>query len=413
MDGSWHKCVVLAALTLIAGLQLYSTFREKRPSEGCLRKFAADDRATGSSTTGSPSTGHPSTGSLTAPTARSPPVYPRPNSGGHQITIATIPRNFSVEEYKRLSESLEPATSKNAICTAKMLHALTSKTEMGGCKPEKQKGVAKVRARVRTRGGAGGKVNCGPNLRKAFAWFSGGVEVLFWHMMNMKLCPPGPQLVVEIGVEKGSFTAGLAKGLGKQAGCQETVFVLVEADPDSDSVNRAKVLANLKAQGDPYHLVTAFAGAMDREPRTYCYRTRAEDFAEKQCQGIAVQQITLDTAVRQAPPAWKAHERPIAFLKIDAEGYDASILYGAPETLRRVKVLLFEHQQAMNPPYLTSLILKEHGFDLFFVGLNVFLRISPDYLDASLSKVLPFGNMVAVRPGHPVHDYMSARVVCL
>jgi FkbM family methyltransferase len=85
---------------------------------------------------------------------------------------------------------------------------------------------------------------------------------------------------------------------------------------------------------------------------------------------------TVDVAVVRLDDFCREHaitERPIAFLKLDVEGYEYFALQGATETLRRCRAVLVEY----SPTYLTAAgvepsalldLLATAGFQPHFVG---------------------------------------------
>eukprot|EP00760_Papus_ankaliazontas_P018850 PhM_4_TR17717/c0_g1_i1/m.84864 len=96
----------------------------------------------------------------------------------------------------------------------------------------------------------------------------------------------------------------------------------------------------------------------------------------------------------------------IPLLKIDAEGFDAAVLYGAQETLQHTEVVVFEcHKLWKTAGYAlrdATEYLSKSGFETFKMGQYYWIRMTPpDYWDDVYDETLAWSNCIAIKKGHP------------
>jgi hypothetical protein len=109
----------------------------------------------------------------------------------------------------------------------------------------------------------------------------------------------------------------------------------------------------------------------------------------------------------------------ITLMKIDAEGLDAAVLYGAKSALQRTSVVVFECHKlwkertrelsagTMGERNRTSLTLREVveylakvGFQSYKIGLFYWIPITPPFWDDSYEEQMEWSNCIGVREGH-------------
>eukprot|EP00756_Hemistasia_phaeocysticola_P061579 Hpha_TRINITY_DN5041_c0_g1::TRINITY_DN5041_c0_g1_i1::g.94122::m.94122 len=292
-----------------------------------------------------------------------------------------------------------PEVSRRPNCTLFVMHWLNRIK----CIP----GVARVGRDGKTRL----KKRCTPN-RENLKWDA----PLDWFMRSLVIplpaevvCAHGHErrVVVEVGVAMGQFTRLFTEAYGIRKGCRNTTFFLVEADVLNPLhvPEQQRMMREFREKGEQAQLIYSFASNVSGVREAYCY-----SHCENRTSAPQLNVTTLDGALRRA----QLHDAVIAFLKIDAEGEDVRILFGAQEALRRTEVVVFEQEPRRGnfDLYTAAELLQEAGFDLFFIGIGVFVRVSPEYLSTSFATMLPLGNVVAIRPGHPLHKAVVSRVVC-
>eukprot|EP00759_Apiculatamorpha_spiralis_P050253 PhF_6_TR4535/c0_g1_i1/m.6379 len=96
----------------------------------------------------------------------------------------------------------------------------------------------------------------------------------------------------------------------------------------------------------------------------------------------------------------------LPLLKIDAEGFDAAVLYGAQRTLSLAQVVVFEcHKLWTSAGYKmgpAAEYLAKLGFDTFKMGQYYWIRMTPpEYWDDVYDETMTWSNCIAVRKGHP------------
>ena len=107
----------------------------------------------------------------------------------------------------------------------------------------------------------------------------------------------------------------------------------------------------------------------------------------------------------------------IPYLKVDVDGYDPLVLFGAAQSLHLVDIIQYEVHLLWTSyrgvPWgchvnlgTTCAFLETHGFQSYLVGTKHALRISGEYYDPQYENRL-WSNAIAVRQGHPILDTMN------
>jgi hypothetical protein len=133
--------------------------------------------------------------------------------------------------------------------------------------------------------------------------------------------------------------------------------------------------------------------AVGSDPTTTLVETRVE---------------TVGAMIRRMSPG-HVRERgnwTLSLLKIDAEGYDPAILYGAHDVLRKTNVIVFEcHKLWKNAGFTfrdVAEYLAKAGFKTFKMGLFYYIPVTPPaYWDDVYDETLQWSNCLAVRDGFP------------
>jgi len=125
---------------------------------------------------------------------------------------------------------------------------------------------------------------------------------------------------------------------------------------------------------------------------------------EKNASYFKVPVLTVDEIMQQ----YGFFEEPVVIplLKIDAEGFDAAVLYGAQRTLGLTQVVVFEcHKLWKDVGYrLRDAVeyLAKLEFETFKMGQHYWIRMTaPDYWDDAFDDTLTWSNCIAVRKGNP------------
>jgi hypothetical protein len=151
---------------------------------------------------------------------------------------------------------------------------------------------------------------------------------------------------------------------------------------------------------------------------------------------------TVTSIVGSAPARTRDSLRPIttiSILKIDAEGLDALVLYGAHEVLSKTKLIVFECHKLWRERGLSSLLhrggdtnrssttpatewwrlkevtefLAKHGFETYLVGQFYWIPMTPPILwDDVYEDRLEWSNCVAVSSDHPIKKAFSVPPAC-
>eukprot|EP01079_Euglenida_sp_SAG-EU17-18_P007195 gene7195-6797_t len=93
--------------------------------------------------------------------------------------------------------------------------------------------------------------------------------------------------------------------------------------------------------------------------------------------------------------------------KVDAEGFDPPVLFGAPATLAKTRVVVFEcsqhWKQGGSGHGLSDVVryLCGKGFLTFQVGDSYFMDLAGDMWDRAYDDCRVWSNCMAVRPDHP------------
>ena len=124
----------------------------------------------------------------------------------------------------------------------------------------------------------------------------------------------------------------------------------------------------------------------------------------------------------------------ITLLKIDAEGYDPSVIYGAAELLPRTKLVIFEchklwkivsdqhHHRSANITHSrwnesvfsfstlfhVTQYFSRNGFDSYKMGLFYWIPLTPPwYWDDAYEGTMQWSNCIAIRRGYPFNHMFS------
>jgi hypothetical protein len=108
----------------------------------------------------------------------------------------------------------------------------------------------------------------------------------------------------------------------------------------------------------------------------------------------------------------------ISLLKVDAEGFDPAILYGAFDVLPRTNVIVFECHKLWHNAGFTfrdvAEYLSKSGFEVFKMGIFYWIPVTPPaYWDDVYDETLQWSNCVAVRNGHPFSHMFSLPPPCV
>ena len=146
-------------------------------------------------------------------------------------------------------------------------------------------------------------------------------------------------------------------------------------------------------------------GLIAGDARTALVRTRAQTLA------------SVFSDLRRAGELRPLANVTIPLLKIDAEGYDAAVLYGAAELLPRTNVIVFECHKLWRDAGFSFRaaveFLSRFGFDSFKLGLFYWVPVTPPaYWDDRYEHTLQWSNCVAVRRGHPFAHMFSLPPPC-
>eukprot|EP00667_Euglena_gracilis_P011931 EG_transcript_12214 len=243
----------------------------------------------------------------------------------------------------------------------------------------------------------------------------------FWNSFDRKWpnpCGTGQAAVIDIGTHVGDQVEYWGRNFGKSRGCSNTHFFLFEPNP----ATHAELLHNLKRfhTGDDWSpqrmAVSNYSGTAtfyyNRGPRANkaknqmasLGKVRGEDAAAGG--GVSVKVLTLDEFLE----ARKIDSVPM--LKIDTEGFDATVLFGAERTLRKTEHIVYEcHKlwQTGSGDTLGAVVpwLERRGFVSFKVGHPHCLRMYGGYWHPVFDQLLQWQNCVAVRPQSPAFHLLS------
>lgn len=107
----------------------------------------------------------------------------------------------------------------------------------------------------------------------------------------------------------------------------------------------------------------------------------------------------------------------ITLLKVDAEGYDPAILYGAADLLPRTNVVVFEcHKLWRNAGFTfkdVAAYFAKMGFRTYKMGMFYWIPVTPPaYWDDVYDETLQWSNCLAVRNGHAFGHMFSLPPPC-
>eukprot|EP00999_Lentomonas_sp_LEN2_P002611 NODE_490_length_1446_cov_14.483700_g456_i0.p1 GENE.NODE_490_length_1446_cov_14.483700_g456_i0~~NODE_490_length_1446_cov_14.483700_g456_i0.p1 ORF type:complete len:436 (+),score=63.40 NODE_490_length_1446_cov_14.483700_g456_i0:89-1396(+) len=124
--------------------------------------------------------------------------------------------------------------------------------------------------------------------------------------------------------------------------------------------------------------------------------------------GTDVQVVTVDSFLQSEAGKGRPVDN-IYLLKIDTEGFDATVLYGAEKSLEKVRFLAYECHKLWHSgsgDRLANVVpwLEARGFRSIKVGNPYFLRLAQGLFHPIYDELINWQNCLAFRPNDPVWE---------
>eukprot|EP00996_Jenningsia_fusiforme_P001013 NODE_1923_length_1355_cov_36.748851_g1742_i0.p1 GENE.NODE_1923_length_1355_cov_36.748851_g1742_i0~~NODE_1923_length_1355_cov_36.748851_g1742_i0.p1 ORF type:complete len:328 (+),score=54.75 NODE_1923_length_1355_cov_36.748851_g1742_i0:302-1285(+) len=243
------------------------------------------------------------------------------------------------------------------------------------------------------------------------AFYSDVAVGAFWAMMDRKwpaACANGKAAVFDIGAHVGDQIDYWSQNFGRAAGCSSSTIFLFEPSPMTFA-ELGRVARRTRNEPLSIHQVALsnVSGSahffFNRGPRqnkaknqmASLGKVRGEDAASGGSVNVKV--TTLDTFLQD----YQVDSVPL--LKIDTEGFDATVLYGAERTLPKVQYIVYECHKLWRTGSGDTLghvvrWLEQRGFLSYKVGMPYCLRMYGDFWDPVYDELMQWHNCIAVRP---------------
>jgi hypothetical protein len=194
---------------------------------------------------------------------------------------------------------------------------------------------------------------------------------------------------------------------GTQQGSSSSGKVIVVDNPISHYAGTARFVVDLSqnqggGQGNERGSLDLSRIARDKNRNVRSFLTRVE---------------TLPTLFTSFPYGTLRTNFTISVLKIDAEGYDPPIIYGAQALLPRTNIVVFEcHKLWKTAGYSFRDVAEyfaKNGFHTYKMGMFYWIPVTPPaYWDDLYDETLEWSNCIAIRVGHPFQHMFSLPPPC-
>eukprot|EP01012_Entosiphon_sulcatum_P046378 TRINITY_DN6225_c0_g1_i1.p1 TRINITY_DN6225_c0_g1~~TRINITY_DN6225_c0_g1_i1.p1 ORF type:complete len:316 (+),score=41.18 TRINITY_DN6225_c0_g1_i1:41-988(+) len=240
----------------------------------------------------------------------------------------------------------------------------------------------------------------------------------------------GPTAIIDVGAHTGEELEYCLRAFGPGRGCTQTKMYLYEPNPLLANRLRATVKRLVSASSVTAE-VTVRNNAVSNVLGIMYFTLNDRSFGHKSNDPMWMQTGYLTTS--RAKAKLRGHYTRVnvttlnddfgsssftyfPLVKIDTEGFDATVIFGSSKLLERVGVYVFECHKLWikqgSGHSLKSVVtwFAERNFQVFKVGHPYFIRLSPPYWHAEYDSLLTWHNCLAVRPNSPLLAAM--RTLC-